>query len=417
MSNNPLFSKTKSPANVLWPGNMSLQSHFVALFMCLGMAIPQFHTFGFPVGFAFIYIEELFLGLLITITLVGLIWKGKFSKNGFILLILWVFLVLIGFARAVQFGNNLTDILRDLRIPICYLCLIPLIINLRLRIGEVRYVIKAACVGIAVFTILDLISLATNSLLMNFRNEKMVAGLGNRLVYGNEIIPVFMMPLMIWGFRNKLWSGRLTGYVIFVAIILTFIAYKRTLLGLWIIALVLTGLMGLRFKRKLRFFALIILCTIVFVPFFLNTKLYERISGAFEGVEGSYQVRMFAYATNAVKILDHPLVGHGFGARMLVSLKGVHGQGHEHTFVDNSYITVLYKVGILGFVLWLTWLYVFFTKLESEKGIILIYVIMWALFAVFSAYISNTNRTICYLIFIMLLVRDVSRHLREKVTQ
>ncbi len=404
---------------VLWPGNVGLQAHFVGAFMCLGMAIPQYHAFGLPVGFAYIYVEELFFAFLLLISVMNLFLTGRFSRKGFKFLFLGTILIGFGLVRALQMHNDFVDILRDLRIPFCYLAFIPLIVNLRLTLDEVRYVVKAACVGIAVFFLLDVVSLATNSLLMSYRNPKMVAGLGSRLVYGNEIIPVFLVPLMIWGFRRKVFSGAATLYVILMAIMLTFIAYKRVLLGLWVIALVLTGTLGLSLRRKIKFVALLGLCGALALPFFLQTQLAGRILPLFSGeeVEGSYQVRMFSYATNALKVLEHPWAGHGLGARMIVALKGVHGQGEEHTFVDNSYITVLYKVGVVGFLLWLAWLYLFFTNLEAERGIVLIYALMWALMAIFSAFISNTVRTVAYLMFIMLFIRDISRHLREQAQQ
>lgn len=186
-----------------------------------------------------------------------------------------------------------------------------------------------------------------------------------RVGTGNQSFFIFSIPILIAALLfkalNKRWS-----FLIMVTIVAAFIsvllsesrALMVTLAGNVVITLfVCVVLSGKRFMKnivKLMVTAVIMFSLMfIFLSFFpLDEKLlvvYNRFNEYLSsGTTDSYQTRA---VTNiyTIDLIKEKLFGYGLGAPMVL-YDGSGMFANEGTFIDNGFLTLLYKVGIPGFL-------------------------------------------------------------------
>jgi O-antigen ligase len=147
-----------------------------------------------------------------------------------------------------------------------------------------------------------------------------------------------------------------------------------TAFGLLIQRKILSGQRLLRGRRTLR---MLLLAAVVLVGFyllsptfrlFIDTSYRQFISGTIDYTEDlNARFRFAAWAEAYSRFTENPVLGEGFGIPF--TFEGVEIDARPH----NTFLTVLYKMGLVGFLLFLLILFIFFkgaiTKCRTVKDI------------------------------------------------
>jgi len=294
-----------------------------------------------------------------------------------IILILAIYLIYFG--RAMLAGRPFKLTANDFRA-------VPLMLSyfvgksLIKDFNRFRQLFLLLCLGIVFHSLITLIILPFRRTFFAPIFEESMLEQGLRVWFRNSALFILPLPfLLAWvkfrprlGYRKELLVPSLTVLTLVFLVISAVISQSRMLL--FSILLTLVPFLGtyrtLLYKHWKLILALVILMgtlsgVIVFSqhPFMVGLRetMVERVRDTLRGEDESLMARLLTYHFNFKEALKQPLWGHGVGAKMTTLSPYLKGEDTEFLVIDNLYITVLYKMGVIGLIAYLILLWSIFT--------------------------------------------------------
>lgn len=119
---------------------------------------------------------------------------------------------------------------------------------------------------------------------------------------------------------------------------------------------IVIGLYGMIYNRKI----LIALLALIAVLLISDTTLVERLTSVFTKMDTSSEMRLAFWESTVAMILDHPLLGIGWGAYFMVYPNyDYYMQGNFIKIVHahNMYLNIMAEIGLFGFVSYLVFFF------------------------------------------------------------
>ena len=259
--------------------------------------------------------------------------------------IIWVtFSALVGLLT----NHNAKNIQEDYLVLMLYglLFLIPTLINQK---KEFNYLLKIFIVGTLIIAIEYIVIFVFHTM----RGEFV------RINPNQGQVFLFTIPLCI-GIISGTNISRLKKYLITAVIAIALGAVAITLTrGLWIALMISTVTMILLFFRKINkrilfgsvgvvLFGSFLLLVYVRIRTGIDiwSLLFTRLSTIFELSQvSSLQLRISQVQLVLQQIISNPVLGHGLGKQIFSSYIGA---AARVTWIDNSYLSLLWKLGLIG---------------------------------------------------------------------
>ena len=286
--------------------------------------------------------------VILVVALVGwLAWTRLRFPNPRIVLLLAAFLLLgfFGAARGIAQHMPLTDVLRDLSVPVYALFAFPAMRAKRGRMFAEQFCLMIVC-GALIATLIG-VSWAT-----------MQPGMRRYVVVGMYVpIALVLTAIAMAKEQVSLRAGIVPIALLAFGVVLCNARSVYVELAAASAALLLTGLGKRRAKIALAI-ATIAFCMIALVTTARLRSLEDAKShGADTGrvpstvlaqrVDDNTQWRLLLWKEAAHRFLQHPLIGEGYGVPLTFSLERTDTKPH------NIYLYVFYKMGVVGGVVFL----------------------------------------------------------------
>ncbi len=357
--------------------NKILSFHFYLLFF-LGLSIPQHWDIGVWVNGVTIYLEDaISISILLTILFISLAKLRVYYINPYLLaLLLFVF---IGLAWGLAINGLSVNTFRDLRI-VCELLVISYALSIiEFKKSDATFVSKLIFAGLIIYFIQYMYSYLSGSYLMSMADSTQSMGF-SRINLSNHVIAILGLPLIYHSCRPLFYP------VLTLVCIIALLGLKRTDIGLILLTLLFL-LKGMKPKNLIYLLTASILLLIS-----LSQSIFaERFENI---VDGSADTRWFGIINAFNMFLDSPWLGFGFGSEMQVTITSVGGVDLSKTYIDNSYITLLFKTGILGFILY--FIFYFGVLVNSRNFFYSVQNLQFISFGLFSAFMFTGPRTVLY---------------------
>jgi len=371
--------------------------YLLFLLFSVGIMIPHHWDFGIDIGYLTIYYEEVIVMFLFPLIILKLLVTLKINKN--ILYILLLFFIIIFFSSfGLLNANSLIIIFKDIRIIMEVGIILFAISLIKLKYQDMIFLQYLIAFSMTIYLFQYLYSFIWEAYLMTIMNEGMSLGL-KRIVLDNHVAVLFMLPFIY--FMNK----KIFIYLFIIIFIISLLSMKRTDIGLLLI-------LSLLFIKELniKYIAIVIFVLILFIIMILNLEFGSRFLNI---IDGSADTRLYGIITAFNDFLEKPLFGYGFGKEMVVTIQNIGGVDLSKNFIDNSYLTLFVKIGLIGFLLYIS----IFIKLiykETNRSIV-VFMLLFFLFGFFSAYMLTGSRMTLYIIpFAYLCVNNFTYTRKKK---
>lgn len=362
----------------------------LALFS-IGIVIPQHWDFGIQISMVTIYYEEIIVLFLIILVFCKFLIDLSFKKK-YLYMLYFIVTILFFILVGIMYKNTLIVIFKDIRVLLELAIILISISYVKFNKYELNFLIYLVTFSISIYFLQYMYSFLFETYLMNLMDEGMSLGL-KRINLGNHIAVVFMLPFIYY--LNK----KLFYYIFFIVAVISVLSVKRTDIGL---LLLLSLLFVKKFNLKyliLLFGILILITSSIFV-----TSLGDRFFNLFDG---SADTRLYGIINAFSEFIEKPLIGYGFGKEMIVTIQDIGGVDLSKNFIDNSYLTILVKMGAIGFILYI----IFLLKITNSQfnKITLVYYFLIFGYAFFSAYLIIGSRILLYAIpFAFLCTKNIN---------
>lgn len=371
--------------------------YLLFLLFSVGIMIPHHWDFGIDIGYLTIYYEEVIVMFLFPLIILKLLVTLKINKN--ILYILLLFFIIIFFSSfGLLNANSLIIIFKDIRIIMEVGIILFAISLIKLKYQDMIFLQYLIAFSMTIYLFQYLYSFIWETYLMTIMDEGMSLGL-KRIVLDNHVAVLFMLPFIY--FMNK----KIFIYLFIIIFIISLLSMKRTDIGLLLI-------LSLLFIKELniKYIAIFIFVLILFAIIILNLEFGSRFLNI---IDGSADTRLYGIITAFNDFLEKPLFGYGFGKEMVVTIKNIGGVDLSKNFIDNSYLTLFVKIGLIGFLLYIS----IFIKLiykEINRSIV-VFMLLFFSFGFFSAYMLTGSRMTLYIIpFAYLCVNNFTYTRKKK---
>lgn len=293
--------------------------------------------------------------------------RVKEIKKIKIAIYLLVYLAIIGILRGLLLSDNVSQILFDSR-PIFYYVIIIVSMDVFGNEKDLIKISKSILIGLSLYCVFILSYFILKSAHPFYDLlTTVMAGFSSRIAFHNDIYLLFGFPILIYLIKRSSLSNKLP--YLFLLILFTFqlmITMSRTLLFLSILSILLSlyKLNGRSFNSnfsprifiKVAMQSVIIIVPVVFCFYLFFPNLIgdgfsifldyttSRYTGIFqEQYSGHVQPRINLIETGINQITAAPIFGHGFGH--FFTVKGWH---QALSFIDNSYVTLWIRMGLVG---------------------------------------------------------------------
>ena len=371
--------------------------YLLFLLFSVGIMIPHHWDFGIDIGYLTIYYEEIIVMFLFPLIILKLLVTLKINKN--ILYILLLFFIIIFFSIfGLLNANSLIIIFKDIRVIMEVGIILFAISLIKLKYQDMIFLQYLIAFSMTIYLFQYLYSFIWETYLMTIMDEGMSLGL-KRIVLDNHVAVLFMLPFIY--FMNK----KIFIYLFIIIFIISLLSMKRTDIGLLLI-------LSLLFIKELniKYIAIFIFVLILFAIIILNLEFGSRFLNI---MDGSANTRLYGIITSFNDFLEKPLFGYGFGKEMVVTIKNIGGVDLSKNFIDNSYLTLFVKIGLIGFLLYIS----IFIKLiykEINRSIV-VFMLLFFSFGFFSAYMLTGSRMTLYIIpFAYLCVNNFTYTRKKK---
>lgn len=192
---------------------------------------------------------------------------------------------------------------------------------------------------------------------------------GSRVAISNTSIFLLTVPILVFAIMNKVLNRHWNIFILFtlpLILIAAIMGQSRTLIAGIIINTFIAVVLSLYFSKKrvmvnimfigISMIMIAVMTIIGFAYFSLGEIIYSTLDRFMEIFQSdsvqTMNVRSYSnqYALNTI---NRNLLGLGIGSTMyLIDFNGhVHSEGF---FIDNGFITILYKFGVIGFLIFIS---------------------------------------------------------------
>ena len=367
----------------------SLQSAFFVMII-LALVIPDgagvYQYFSLEIGGFNIRALEIILGsLLISWVIQMIMGRYKFKVSICSALIL-IFLAYLGFSVYIGMSNDarLTDVMNDLR-GMGYYIVIFLALSIfsgqeKEKDKKLEKVSESLVLGSAIFAILFFIFYYLRTFIIHTLGLDF-PDFGNRFNFRNTSIFFIPVAFCLNYLFQKIRGQKKAFYLICLILIIgaALISGTRTLWAAILLTIIL-GVLVLVSKKSIKLGSLvvvIVLCSIFILglsqlSFVHDSEIYYEIvkrTRTFEDIwyDASYRFRVNVSAQALEEIKESPVFGMGLG----VPIRVEHAKAFsEIPYIDNSWITLVYKTGLIGGGLFLAIWIAFIVELAKAYRLI-----------------------------------------------
>lgn len=371
-------------------------------------------------GFNWYVMDLVLVGIFLSIFIRYLSGDLSFKKNS---ISSWLIIFLITCAISViigiKNGNQTQSVLFDLRVFLYYLIFFPavFILNDFSKLKKLFYFILTIGAIKCIYDIfLSLIILphSFDDVSLSFLPFARLTG------YSEVVYPLTLMTaLTFFFFQKQIEKKVITISIMLISAVALFLSYTR---GSWMAVLFATLILLfllirskiisinwriLSFVTGIIFISLFLLSTLNLISF--NVFSQRLFSVTYEKIDISNLGRLVEFMTALEAFLSNPILGSGFGFHFSYFSPGI---GYMSTiFCHNSYLYVLSKMGIVGFIPFLmiliyslsVGLKILRSKLDIEEISMALSFIIMLLFLVIKSFTTWHLNTVTFSLFIGLL--------------
>ena len=357
--------------------------------LIFSLAIPtSFETTSFfsmnVAGFNFLYTD-----LLVGIAIIAWILTPnkiplgrKFIKKIKIVIFILIYLTIIGVLKSLLLYDNVSQILYDSR-PIFYYIMIIVSMDVFSSEKDMMKISKSVLIGLTIYCVFTL-----SYFILNFEHpfyelfSTITIGFNNRIAFHNDIYFLFGFPILIYLIkRSSLSKKPLYLFLLILFMTQLIVTMSRTLFFLSILSIIFTFYnvnkksfdtnfsFIIFFKGIWQFVFTITLVVFSFYLFFPNLIgdsfliFYEysisRYTGLFDNQYSAHVLpRINLIEAGIEQITTAPIFGHGFGHFFTVK-----GWTTQLSFIDNSFVTLWIRIGLIGIFIFLLIFFYYFKVL------------------------------------------------------
>jgi len=365
------------------PAKITIAFLYITVFLMLAspsMNLPQnMIEFG-PVH---IYLFEFPLILTYALSFAILLSRMRFvGRKAFHIYGLFILIALIGFIGAAMYATvAFQTVLKDLRYIFYWLAgvIVVFVGHKQLRLKTLSWVIAA---GLLTQISIGIILVKIDPSILSLH--------GFRLPGRSGWLSIFFVSLLFMMITYKKRLSAIGKYKIVPIMVILVPLLTHVLLGqnrtTWIALFLMTlywVVFYARFAAKIKFsigagiVVLVIAVAFQVMPYhesfkyYLGQRLFQSTLSE-QGIRGTWEGKREAiYKSNLRDFQKHPIFGNGFGHQLYFDFTsyGIVKEDKEQSGTDNSFMNVLLKTGLAGFILFCLILYKMFSVMKNRLAV------------------------------------------------